>query len=57
MTVGELIDELSKFDKDLKVGGEDKNFGSYLYIQEIKLINKTKESFVSLDIEYSQDID
>ena len=57
MTVGELIEELSKFDKDLKVGGEDKNFGSYLYVQEIKLINKTKESFVSIDIEDSQDID
>lgn len=57
MTIAELIEELSKFDKDLKVGGEDINFGTHLYIKEIKLINNTKESFVSIEIEDSQDID
>ena len=57
MTVGELIEELSKFDKDLKVGGEDKNFGSYLYIEEIKLIENRNDSFVAIKITDSQDID
>lgn len=57
MTVGELIEELSKFDKDLKVGGEDKNFGTYLYIEEVKLIENRINSFVAIEIEDSQDID
>ena len=57
MTVGELIEELSKFDKDLKVGGEDENFGSYLYIEEIKLIENRINSFVAIKITDSQDID
>jgi hypothetical protein len=57
MTIGELIEELNKFDKDLKVGGEDVNFGSYLYIEEIKLIENRIDSYVAIKIIDSQDID